>query len=73
MPEFEKVKAVGFGPTPLRNGALSHSLRPLGQTVIFAKEPVKQAIVAKTVGWLHATSSPSHGHVALLSCMIALA
>ena len=29
-----KVTAVGFEPTPLRNGALSHRLRPLGQTVM---------------------------------------
>ena len=26
--------ALGFEPTPLRNGALSHRLRPLGQTVL---------------------------------------
>ena len=25
---------VGFEPTPLRNGALSHRLRPLGQSVL---------------------------------------
>ena len=31
------VTAVGFEPTPLRNGALSHRLRPLGQTVLLAK------------------------------------
>ena len=30
----EKVTAVGFEPTPFRNGALSHRLRPLGQTVL---------------------------------------
>ena len=29
-----KMTAVGFEPTPLRNGALSHRLRPLGQTVL---------------------------------------
>ena len=28
------LTAVGFEPTPLRNGALSHRLRPLGQTVL---------------------------------------
>ena len=28
------MTAVGFEPTPLRNGALSHRLRPLGQTVL---------------------------------------
>ena len=28
------LTAVGFEPTPLRNGALSHRLRPLGQTVM---------------------------------------
>ena len=30
------VTAVGFEPTPFRNGALSHRLRPLGQTVLGA-------------------------------------
>ena len=30
----DKLTAVGFEPTPLRNGALSHRLRPLGQTVL---------------------------------------
>ena len=29
-----KVTAVGFEPTPLRTGALSQRLRPLGQTVL---------------------------------------
>ena len=29
-----KVTPVGFEPTPLRNGALSHCLRPLGQSVL---------------------------------------
>ena len=29
-----KMTAVGFEPTPLRNGAFSHRLRPLGQTVL---------------------------------------
>ena len=29
-----KMTAVGFEPTPLRNGALSHRLRPLSQTVL---------------------------------------
>ena len=28
-----EMTAVGFEPTPLRNGALSHRLRPLGHTV----------------------------------------
>ena len=28
-----KLTPVGFEPTPLRNGALSHRLRPLGQSV----------------------------------------
>ena len=30
----QHLTAVGFEPTPLRNGALSHRLRPLGQTVL---------------------------------------
>ena len=29
------MTAVGFEPTPLRTGALSQRLRPLGQTVLF--------------------------------------
>ena len=29
-----RLTAVGFEPTPFRNGALSHHLRPLGQTVM---------------------------------------
>ena len=31
---LRRVTAVGFEPTPFRNGALSHRLRPLGQTVL---------------------------------------
>ena len=30
----KQMTAVGFEPTPFRNGALSHRLRPLGQTVL---------------------------------------
>ena len=30
----QKVTPVGFEPTPFRNGALSHRLRPLGQSVL---------------------------------------
>ena len=29
-----KMTPVGFEPTPFRNGALSHRLRPLGQSVV---------------------------------------
>ena len=32
--QTQKVTAVGFEPTPFRSGALSHRLRPLGQTVM---------------------------------------
>ena len=35
-----EVTAVGFEPTPLRTGALSQRLRPLGQTVLFTLRPV---------------------------------
>ena len=38
----KELTAVGFEPTPFRNGALSHRLRPLGQTVIVACKPVTQ-------------------------------
>ena len=37
-PGRNKVTAVGFEPTPLRNGALSHRLRPLGQTVLVVQD-----------------------------------
>ena len=30
----KEMTAVGFEPTPLRTGALSQRLRPLGQTVL---------------------------------------
>ena len=32
-----KLTAVGFEPTPLRTGAWSQRLRPLGQTVLIKK------------------------------------
>ncbi len=32
------MTAVGFEPTPLRTGALSQRLRPLGQTVLFGEQ-----------------------------------
>ena len=35
-----KVTAVGFEPTPLRTGALSQRLRPLGQTVLLDSDSV---------------------------------
>ena len=37
MPQWaqQRLTAVGFEPTPLRTGALSQRLRPLGQTVMF--------------------------------------
>ena len=35
-----EVTAVGFEPTPLRTGALSQRLRPLGQTVLFAFDAI---------------------------------
>ena len=48
------MTAVGFEPTPLRTGALSQRLRPLGQTVLSAYQlllslEAKQAKTKKTV------------------------
>ena len=37
----QDLTAVGFEPTPLRTGALSQRLRPLGQTVMLTKHPSK--------------------------------
>ena len=48
------LTAVGFEPTPLRNGALSHRLRPLGQTVLNVcdgSEPRTQAISQIRFHW----------------------
>ena len=36
------MTAVGFEPTPLRTGAWSQRLRPLGQTVMFAGQVAEQ-------------------------------
>ena len=33
------MTTVGFEPTPLRTGALSQRLRPLGQIVMFVQVP----------------------------------
>lgn len=38
------LTAVGFEPTPFRNGALSHRLRPLGQTVLLRGKARRQAV-----------------------------
>jgi hypothetical protein len=39
MPQWaqQRLTAVGFEPTPLRTGALSQRLRPLGQTVMLGR------------------------------------
>ena len=41
------VTAVGFEPTPLRTGALSQRLRPLGQTVLSEHAPYSAQARAK--------------------------
>ena len=51
---------VGFKPTPFRNGALSHRLRPLGQSVIDAMFSVAFLISSWRAGVLCAKFSPSH-------------
>ena len=35
-----EMTAVGFEPTPLRTGALSQRLRPLGQTVLMSSDSI---------------------------------
>jgi hypothetical protein len=50
---------VGFEPTPFRNGALSHRLRPLGQSVL----------VGSTVGLLAAAHNASCLNCAIRSVM----
>ena len=51
------VTAVGFEPTPLRTGALSQRLRPLGQTVL----PVV-CVVGFAVCWRFAMRFVLHRH-----------
>ena len=47
------VTAVGFEPTPLRTGALSQRLRPLGQTVLFVESRAPSlAAQARINDWL---------------------
>ena len=48
------MTAVGFEPTPLRTGALSQRLRPLGQTVLFDLEEMglRKPRHVKRVSWL---------------------
>ena len=53
------VTAVGFEPMPLRNGALSHRLRPLGQTVML---PLADLQYAKDV----------ENPILLISCAVVL-
>ena len=67
-----KVTPVGPKPTPLRNGALSHRLRPLGQSVHAGESGTKQnnkkdfrlPLVATS---REALKQPSHGHRAAAS------
>ena len=40
------VTAVGFEPTPLRTGALSQRLRPLGQTVVRVVQDIAQGFAS---------------------------
>ena len=40
--QIAEMTAVGFEPTPLRTGALSQRLRPLGQTVLPPQEGLRQ-------------------------------
>ena len=42
------MPAVGFEPTPFRNGALSHRLRPLGQTVLYEIAAKKDFLLTST-------------------------
>ena len=60
----KKVTPVGFEPTPFRNGALSHRLRPLGQSVIDAMFAVAFRISSWRAGALCAKFSPSHSPTA---------
>ena len=46
-----QMTAVGFEPMPFRNGALSHHLRPLGQTVLTLHLPPHQASASTHGGW----------------------
>ena len=47
---------VGFEPTPFRNGALSHRLRPLGQSVLAWQVGVAQSLYFCWFGLLRGIS-----------------
>ena len=49
---------VGFEPTPFRNGALSHRLRPLGQSVRCKEAIIKRFTAVWTVNGNDAKLEP---------------
>ena len=53
--KHQKVTAVGLEPTPVRTGALSHRLRPLGHTVLveWFKQvgPTRNHVLVVQGGW----------------------
>ena len=52
----QKMTPVGFEPTPFRNGALSHRLRPLGQSVLAWQVGVAQSLYFCCFGLLRGIS-----------------
>ena len=52
---------MGFEPTPFRNGALSHRLRPLGQTVLLAKDDRKARGEGETMGSVALAAARANG------------
>ena len=67
---LRNVTAVGFEPTPFRNGALSHRLRPLGQTVMLCGK--FQIILFPGGHWLLLKSSFVAVPVPEISCLFSL-
>ena len=47
------LTAVRFEPTPFRNGALSHSLRPLGQTLMCDWIKKNKALSKQEISRIH--------------------
>ena len=67
---LRNVTAVGFEPTPFRNGALSHRLRPLGQTVMLCGK--LHRILFPRGPWLPFMSSFAAVTAREISCLFSL-
>ena len=57
------MTAVGFEPTPFRNGALSNRLRPLGQTVLEGLKALGEDVGGPDMWRLYGGVDVCHGRM----------